>query len=142
MTDKYDDIIGLPHPTSDRYPRMPLAERAAQFSPFAALTGYDSVISETARLTDRRVELDENRRQELDTAFSAIQGRMDEHPEVLITYFKEDMKKEGGEYVDISGRLKKIDLYTRTLILENGMAIPVDDIYSLSTVLSSAEIEP
>ena len=132
MTDKYDDIIGLPHPTSKRYPRMPLAERAAQFSPFAALTGYDAVIAETARLTDRRIELDENRRQELDATLNDIQSRLDEHPEVTVTYFKKDQRKDGGEYVDISGRLKKVDTYSRSLILENGTVVPIEDIYSLS----------
>lgn len=129
---KYDDIINLPHPTSVKFSRMPLQERAAQFSPFAALTGYDSVIAETARLTDCRVELDESRRLELDAALHDLAGRISERPAILVTYFREDSRKEGGEYVNVSGRLKKIDSYTRCLVLEDGTVIPVDDIYALS----------
>ena len=132
MTDKYDDIINLPHPTSRRFPRMPLPERAAQFSPFAALTGYDSVIAETARLTDRRVELDESLRLELDAALHGLAARLPDRPEVLVTYFREDPKKEGGEYVHVSGRLRKIDSFTRTLVLDDGTVIPIDDICGLA----------
>jgi hypothetical protein len=132
MNGKYDDIINLPHPTSKRFPRMPLAERAAQFSPFAALTGYDSVIRETARLTGSRVELDECRRQELDAALRDLAARLDSRPEVLVTFFRKDSHKEGGEYVHVSGRLRKIDPFARTLVLEDGTVIPVDDILELS----------
>ena len=132
MSGKYDDIINLPHPTSKRFSRMPLEERAAQFSPFAALTGYDAVIRETARLTDRRVELDECRRQELDAALRDLAARLDSRPEVLVTYFLEDTRKEGGEYVHVSGRLKKIDSFSRILVLEDGIIIPIDDVLELS----------
>lgn len=132
MTDNYEDIINLPHPVSKRFPRMPLAERAAQFSPFAALTGFGSVISETARLTDARVELDECRRQELDAALQDLAARLDGRPEVLVTFFRADARKAGGEYVSLSGRLKKIDSFARTLVLEDGTVIPVDDILELS----------
>jgi len=132
MDDKYDKIINLPHPASKRFPRMPLSERAAQFSPFAALTGYDAVIRETARLTDSRVELDECRRQELDAALQDLAARLDGRPEVLATYFRPDSRKSGGEYVSVSGRLKKIDPYTRTIAFEDGTVIPIDDIYELS----------
>ena len=132
MNGKYDDIINLPHPTSKRFPRMPLAERAAQFSPFAALTGYDAVIRETARLTGSRVELDECRRQELDAALRDLSARLGSRPEVLVTFFRKDSRKEGGEYVHVSGRLRKIDPFTRTLLLEDGTVIPVDDILELS----------
>ena len=134
MSGKYDDIISLPHPTSKRFSRMPLEERAAQFSPFAALTGYDAVIRETARLTDRRVELDECRRQELDAALQELSARLGSRPEVLVTFFREDRRKEGGEYVHVSGRLKKADPYTRTLVLEDGTAVPIDDIYELRSL--------
>lgn len=134
MSGKYDDIINLPHPTSKRFSRMPLEERAAQFSPFAALTGYDAVIRETARLTDRRVELDECRRQELDAALQELSARLGSRPEVLVTFFREDRRKEGGEYVHVSGRLKKADPYTRTLVLEDGTAVPIDDIYELRSL--------
>ena len=132
MSGKYADIINLPHPTSKRISRMPLEERAAQFSPFAALTGYDAVIHETARLTDRRVELDECRRQELDAALRDLAARLPARPEVLVTYFLPDARKEGGEYIHVSGRLRKIDSLTRTLILEDGTVIPIDDVLELS----------
>jgi len=132
MSGKYDDIINLPHPTSKRFSRMPLEERAAQFSPFAALTGYDAVIRETARLTDRRVELDECRRQELDAALRDLAARLGSRPEVLVTYFLEDTRKEGGEYVHVFGRLKKIDSFSRILVLEDGIIIPIDDVLELS----------
>jgi len=132
VTDNYEDIINLPHPVSKRFPRMSLAERAAQFSPFAALTGFGSVISETARLTDARVELDECRRQELDAALQDLAARLDGRPEVLVTFFRADAWKSGGEYVSLSGRLKKIDSFARTLVLEDGTVIPIDDVYGLS----------
>ena len=132
MSGKYDDIINLPHPTSKRFSRMPLEERAAQFSPFAALTGYDAVIRETARLTDSRVELDECRRQELDAALRDLAARLPARPEVLVTYVLPDARKEGGEYVHVSGRLRKIDSLMRTLILEDGTVIPIDDVLELS----------
>ena len=132
MSGKYDDIINMPHPVSKRYPRMPLAERAAQFSPFAALTGYDAVIRETARLTDRRVEPDECRRQELDAALRDLAARLDNRPEVHVTNLSKDPPKEGGEYGQRYGRLRKIDSYTRSLVLEDDTPIPVDDILELS----------
>ena len=134
MSDKYDDIINLPHPSSKRFPRMPLQERAAQFSPFAALTGYDDAIRETARLTDRRVELDESRRLELDAALRDLGARLEARPEVLVTYFLPDARKEGGQYVHVSGRLKKIDAVSRTLLLEDGTRIRIDDVYELNAV--------
>ena len=127
MSGKYDDIINLPHPVSKRYPRMPLAERAAQFSPFAALTGYESVISETARLTDKRLELDENRK------LSALASSLPEKPEVTITFFKKDSRKEGGKYITLTARLKKIDATAHTIVLTDGVTIPIADIYALST---------
>ena len=130
--DKYDDIIALPHPDSATHPRMPLRDRAAQFSPFAALTGYDAVIRETARLTDSRAELDECRRQELDAALQDLAARLEARPEVLVTFFRKDLHKEGGEYVHVSGSLRKIDPLARVLVLEDGTVIPVDDIFELS----------
>jgi len=132
VKDKYEDIINLPHHTSRQFSRMPLAERAAQFSPFAALTGYDAVIRETARLTDSRVELDECRRQELDAALHGLAARIADHPEALVTYFQDDPSKEGGEYVHYSGCIKKIDSFTRSLVFDDGTVIPIDDIYSLA----------
>ena len=131
MKDDFEDIINLPHHTSARFPRMPMAERAAQFSPFAALTGYESVIRETARRTDSRDELDENRRQELDAALQDLSARLQSRPEVRVTYFLADSRKSGGEYIHFSGRLKKIDAFSRLLVFEDGTLIPIDDIFEL-----------
>lgn len=126
----YEDIIDLPHPTSSRHPRMPIADRAAQFSPFSALSGYGEAVQETARVTDRKVELDEYEKAKLDEKLHLIQQNLGE--EIEITYFQSDMKKSGGEYLTISRRIKKIDSFQRKLILEDGTEIPMDDVMDLS----------
>ena len=87
MTGPYDDILHLPHPTSKRHPRMPIADRAAQFSPFAALTGHGAAIEETARVTDRRIELDEDAKEQLDQTLQLLLERIDEQPEITVTWF-------------------------------------------------------
>src|ERR1035437_4752031 len=98
MMDPYDDIIHLPHHISTTHPHMSAYDRAAQFAPFAALTGHDAAIAETARLTERRVELDEYSKADLNQRLCIIQDRMDEQPEVSITYFQPDQRKTGGAY--------------------------------------------
>ncbi len=130
-TNPYDDMIDLPHHTSASRPRMSARDRAAQFSPFAALTGYDASISETARLTDRRVELDEYGKAALNERLCWIQERLDEEPAVTITYFQPDHKKSGGEYITISGSVKKIDMYARTVLISDARKIPIDDIFEI-----------
>jgi hypothetical protein len=124
----YDDIIHLPHPTSKKHPRMSMAERAAQFSPFAALTGFDGVIRETGRLTDQRVELGESDREELERRLNYLDAQEREHPLVQVTYFLPDEKKEGGAYVTSQGRLKRIDPVEGGLLLEGGGWIPIGEI--------------
>jgi hypothetical protein len=131
MMGPYDDIIDLPHHTSPKRPRMSVYDRAAQFSPFAALTGYDAAIIETARLTDKKIELDEYEKAELNERLSMIQDLKDEQPEVSITYFMPDRKKTGGEYITITGCVKKIDHHDRTLVMQDATKIPIDDILDM-----------
>lgn len=129
---KYEDILHLPHPISKRHPQMPLADRAAQFAPFAALTGHEDAVRETARLTDSRVELDEGQREQLDQRLSLLLQAMRENPglepEVTITYFQPDEKKAGGAYVSVYGQVKKVDEYRRVILLKDGTALPMDEI--------------
>lgn len=131
MINPYDDIINLPHHTSASRPHMSAHDRAAQFSPFAALTGYDAAITEAGRLTDKKVELDEYRKADLNERLCKIQDRMDEQPEVSITYFQPDKKKSGGAYITVTGRVKKIDAYERTMIMQDDTKIPIDDIFEI-----------
>lgn len=128
---KYDDIIDLPHFVSKKYPQMSMKDRAAQFSPFAALTGYDAAIKETARLTDRRIELDEDVLDKLNERLYILRKVLDDgsvYPEVRITYFEKDLKKDGGKYITVSGRVRKIHEYRNIVIFEDGTEIPVHDI--------------
>ena len=127
---RYDDIINLPHHVSTVHPSMSDSNRAAQFAPFAALTGYEDAISETGRLTDQRIELDEDRRMLLDERLQMIMQKEDGQ-EVKVTYFVEDERKEGGEYVTVTGSVKRIDMVNRAMILTDGKVIPVDDVIEI-----------
>jgi hypothetical protein len=127
----YDDIIHLPHPVSTKHPQMSVTGRAAQFSPFAALTGYDAAIRETARLTEERVELDEEAKLRLDDKLRMVQEMFIEQPELLVTYFEADNRKSGGCYITVRGSVKKIDVYEQVLVLTEGLQIPIRDIYEL-----------
>lgn len=129
---RYDDIINLPHHQSEKHPHMSNYDRAAQFSPFAALTGYDDAIEETARLTDDEVELSEDAIAELDKKLADISKRLAEKPQVTVTYFKPDDKKSGGEYLTYAGVIKKIDTYNRVIIFEGGLKIPFNNIVWIS----------
>ena len=133
MKNPYEDIIHLPHPTSKNHPRMSIQERAAQFSPFAALTGHAAAIAETARLTDRKIELDEDTRAELDRRQAILLEHIDQQPEITVTWFAPDEKKDGGAYVTTTGRLKKIDQVERILILMDGTRIPLEDVADLES---------
>ena len=127
----YEDIIHLPHHVSATRPQMSMSDRAAQFAPFAALTGYDEAIKETGRLTDDRIELDENTRTALDIKQAYLAENINIHPEISITYFLPDTKKDGGEYVTATGSLKRIDEYERMLIFVDGQKIPMDEIANI-----------
>ena len=128
MKNSYDDIIHLPRHVSATRPKMAVADRAAQFSPFAALTGYEVAVQETARLTDRRIELDEGEKAAIDQRLTLVQERLPVPTEVTITYFLPDKKKAGGAYVSVSGTVKKIDDYERTVVLRDGTSVQIDDI--------------
>lgn len=128
MSGSYDDIINLPHPTSKKHSRMSMAERAAQFSPFAALTGFGGVIQETSRLTDQRVELGESVYEELERRLNFLDAQGEERPLVKVTYFVPDKRKAGGSYVTVQGRLKRIDSVEGVLLLEDGDQIPIGEI--------------
>jgi hypothetical protein len=130
MNGKYDDIISLPRHVSKTHPHMSAIGRAAQFSPFAALTGYDTAVKETARVTDKRVELDEYMKDSLSHKLQIIEERLEEHPEITITYFQPDSKKSGGAYITAISSVKKIDQY-ETLLMNDGTVIPIDEIISI-----------
>ncbi len=125
---KYQDMIELPHHVSKTHAHMPVEDRAAQFAPFAALTGHYEAVKETERLTKERHELDEYWQLDLDRRFREIRGVQGIQPEVSITYFVPDPHKEGGAYVTATGCVKKIDEYERTVILEDGTRIRMEDI--------------
>lgn len=129
--DNYNDIIELPHHTSPVRDRMSMINRAAQFSPFAALTGYDEAVKETARVTKEKIELDENAKAMLDEKLQTIAEHLGEHLEVTILYFQPDMKKTGGEYVKITGTVKKIDQFERNIRMMDGTKISIDEIYEI-----------
>lgn len=131
MSGPYDDIIDLLHPTSERHPRMPMANRAAQFSPFAALTGYEDTVKETARLTDRKAELTEEEKSVLDARLRLLEGRAGGGEGVSLTYFQPDSRKQGGTYRTVTGAVKKWDGYTREVVLTDGRRIPVEDILEI-----------
>ena len=130
-THKYDDIINLPRPVSKKHSPMSNSDRAAQFSPFAALTGYDAVIAESGRLTDAQIELDEGGKALLDEKLQLIQAHLAGNPEVKLTVFRPDSRKTGGAYEEITGRVKKIDPVARILVLTSGAVIPIDRIYGI-----------
>jgi hypothetical protein len=132
MSTPYDDILHLPHHVSEKHPPMSRLDRAAQFSPFAALTGYEAAVEETARLTDRRIELDEGEKEAIDQRLTLVQERLPVPTEVTIIYFIPDKKKAGGAYVSVSGTVKKIDDYVRAVVLSDGTNIPIDDILHIN----------
>lgn len=131
MQNNYDDIIDLPHHVSATRPQMSMMDRAAQFSPFAALTGYDAAIKETARLTYQKIDLDDYEKEEINDKIQLITEHLGEDFEVVITYFQPDSRKAGGAYVDAVGIVKKIDEYDRVIILQDGKKIPIDDILDI-----------
>lgn len=135
---RYDDMLDLPHHQSSTRPHMAVSDRAAQFSPFAALTGYDDTVKETARLTEDRIELDESSKAILDGRLHLLQAHLQERPTVSFTYFVPDPLKKGGSYVTTVGIVKKIDLYSQKILLfgdhdrTSGPAIPIEDVIAVS----------
>lgn len=131
---KYDDIINITRWNPKSHTRMSEYERAAQFAPFAALTGYDAMVSETARLTDAKAELDEEQMLALNEVLSGIIERIGEHPRVCITWFKKDARKKGGEYVRTEGAVRDVEPANRLIILKEGSRISMDDIASIALI--------
>ena len=138
MNEKYDEIMSLPHHVSKTRPQMPMSDRAAQFSPFAALAGYDSAIRETGRLTDEKIELDEESLTALNVRYQMLMDVLAEGPEVRITYFKPDEKKAGGAHMTIIGAVRKIDDFEQMITMRDGTRIPMGDVLSLEGDLFSA----
>ena len=130
-THQYDDIIHLPHHVSTKHPQMALSDRAAQFSPFAALTGHEDSIRETARRTEAFLELDEDKKEQLDEKMHVLQEYFSEKPEIMVTYFVPDEKKAGGAYVTHRGRIRKIDTYLRRLLFEDGTEVHMQYIFEM-----------
>lgn len=132
MSNKYDDIINLPHHVSKTRPQMSMHDRAAQFSPFSALTGYDAAIKETGRRTEKRIEPDEDELQILNMKLKLLIDNIDEEPEVTFTYFKPDERKSGGKYVEAFGVVKKADEFNRLIVMQDGEKIKMDDVVEIS----------
>ena len=127
----YDDIINMPRHISSKHPQMKIIDRAAQFAPFAALTGHKESINEASRITDSKKELDENQKEILNNKLNYILLNLDKLLEIKITYFQADLKKSGGKYVTVLASIKKIDEYNKVFVLNNGKKIKIDDLYWL-----------
>lgn len=140
MNNKYNDMLHMPHHVSQTHPHMSMQNRAAQFSPFAALTGFESIIKETSRQTTQRSELDESAKEALDKKLQRLLQVLHVHPQISITFFKPDEKKDGGAYICTTGTIKKIDGYGENLIMTDGTQIPISEITSLQGDLFNDEI--
>ena len=127
----YEDIVNLPPHISKRHPQPSMMDRAARFAPFAAITGYEEMVLEEARVTEERIDLDEGALSLLNEKLNMIQEFLDEEPEVTITYFEPDKKKSGGAYVSITGTVKRIDEYEHLVLMTDGKKIRVDEIYNI-----------
>ena len=131
----YEDIVNLPPHISKKHPQPTMMDRAARFAPFAAITGYEEMVLEEARITEERIDLDEGTLSILNEKLNMIQEFIDEEPEIKITYFEPDKKKSGGAYIDITGTVKRIDEYEHLVIMTDGKKIRVEDIYDLESDL-------
>ena len=127
----YGDIIHLPRHVSQNHPQMPMHDRAAQFAPFAALTGYGAAVEETARPTAERRELSPQEAEELDRRLAALVARLPERPEATVGYFVPDDRKAGGAYVSVTGRVRHISLPEKLLVMEDGAVVPLTDVISI-----------
>ena len=131
----YEDIVNLPSHISKKHPQPTMMDRAARFAPFAAITGYEEMVLEEARVTEERIDLDEGTLSLLNEKLNMIQEFLDEEPEVTITYFEPDKKKSGGAYVNITGIVKRIDEYEHFVIMTDGKKIRIEDIFALESDL-------
>lgn len=137
LKNPYQEILDLPHHVSKTRPQMPMSDRAAQFAPFTALTGYDSAIRETGRLTDEKIELDEEALTALDMRYQLLIDALDDQPEITITFFQADERKDGGAYLTATGTVRKIDAFERLITMQDGAKIPMDDVLSIEGALFS-----
>ena len=131
----YEDIINLPTYISKKHPQPTMIDRAARFAPFAAITGYEEMVLEEARITEERIDLDEGTLSILNEKLNMMQEFLDEDPEVTITYFEPDKKKSGGAYVRVTGIVKRIDEYEHLVIMTDGKKIRIEDIYAMGSDL-------
>lgn len=131
--DTYEDIINLEHHTSKKHPNMSITDRAAQFSPFAALTGHEEALKETERLTDYKIELEDELKDRLDEKIKIIIDKIEQKPEITITYYIPDEKKSGGKYAEETGCIVKIDSINGNIYMDNGKKIKVEDIIDLDS---------
>jgi len=129
--DKYDDIINLPHYEPKYHPRMSKYKRSAQFAPFAALVGYDEQVQECSRLTDKRLEIDDELKEKINNKLNKINELIKNSPEVEITYFIPDKKKDGGKYITEKGNVKRIDYINRFIKLTDNKKIILDDLIDI-----------
>ena len=131
----YDDIINLPHHVSKTHPHMSLADRAAQFSPFAALTGYEEAIKEAGRIVDEKIELSEEEKEEINRQLNYLNEHKKDNIQITITYFLKDMKKNGGSYRQITSNLKRLDEIGKTILLADNTILRIDDIRKIQSPL-------
>ena len=131
MSDRYDDIKHLSRPQYEDLPPMSMHDRAAQFSPFAALVGYDDAVAETARLTDSRIELGEDMIDELNQAISQLLLTLDEQRQIKVIYFVPDEKMAGGRYIEKTGVVLRFDNFNNALVFSDGEKIAVNDLYQV-----------
>ena len=142
MSDKYDDIIHLPHPEPKCHPRMSLEARAAQFAPFAALTGHQAVLAETARYTEMNPGLDDQQCAELNRCVNLLLDRLEEHPMVVFTLFEEDGRKNGGRYREVKGIVAKYDEFERVFTLGDGQQVALSAVVSIDIQLLKDGVPP
>lgn len=135
MNDDYKDIIDLPHHVSCKHPQMSSHDRAAQFSPFAALAGYDDAIQETVRQTEKKIEPSEEELDLLNNQLRFLRDMAKRNPVATFTYFVQDPKKAGGKYLTQTGRVRQIDAIKHTVVLTNGLTIPIGNIYAIECPL-------
>lgn len=135
MKNPYEDIIHLPHHVSATRPQMSIENRAAQFSPFAALTGHDSAIKETARITEKKIELSDNMIEKLNAKIQVLKDNIDVQPQISVTYFQRDVRKDGGEYVTAKGTVKKIDDYEQIIVFVDKSEIAIGDVLDIKCEL-------
>lgn len=131
----YEDIVNLPRHISKVHPQATMADRAARFSPFAAISGYEDMVKEAARVTEERIDITDATKELLNEKLNMIIEFLDEEPEVTITYFEPDKKKDGGAYISSTGTVKRIDEYERIVLMSDDKKIRIDEIYAIESDL-------